>query len=223
MEEFSWQDLINPEFYILLKIGGVKIGLYMVLFIVFAETGLLAGFFLPGDSLLFLSGIYSQPLMEDYSISEGFVDLFVITFLVTMMGICGNILGYWVGKKSGNYLFEKEDTFWYKKKYLIQSQLFFEKYGSKTVVIARFFPIVRTFVPVLAGMVNMEIKKFMIFNVVGAVAWSFILMFSGYYLYTIFLDKFGLDLKHYIEYIILIIVIVTTIPFVVKLIKRKKK
>lgn len=221
MENFDWKQLLNPEFYILLQVGGIKIGLYVVLFIVFAETGLLAGFFLPGDSLLFLCGIYSELLMKEFSTGSDFVDVTFLATLIAIMGIFGNMLGYWFGKKSGNYLFNKEDTFFFKKKYLYQSKDFFDKYGNKAVVFARFLPIVRTFAPVIAGIVEMDRKRFMFYNVLGSFLWSFTMIFSGHYLYELFLNKLGIDLKHYIEYIVIGIILVTTIPVLMKILKKR--
>lgn len=221
MNEFDWKQLLNPEFYILLQLGGIKIGLYVVLFIIFAETGLLAGFFLPGDSLLFLCGIYSQLLMKDFSLGSDFLNVTLLASLISIMGIFGNMLGYWFGKKSGGYLFRREDSFFFKKKYLYQSQDFFEKYGSKAIVFARFLPVFRTFAPVIAGIVSMDKKKFMFYNVIGAVLWSFTLIFAGHYLYEFFLSQFQIDLKHYIEFIVIGIVLFTTVPVLWKLLKKK--
>ncbi len=221
MENFDWKQLFNPEFYILLQVGGVKIGLYVVLFIVFAETGLLAGFFLPGDSLLFLCGIYSELLMKDFSTGSDFVNVVLLASMIAGMGILGNMAGYWFGKKSGTYLFKREDSFFFKKKYLFQSKDFFDKYGNRAVVFARFLPIVRTFAPVIAGIVEMDKKRFMFYNILGSFLWSFTMIFSGHYLYELFLNSFGIDLKHYIEYIVIGIIAVTTIPVLMKLLKKR--
>lgn len=221
MNNFDWTQLLNPEFYITLQIGGVQIGLYIVLFIIFAETGLFAGFFLPGDSLLFLAGIYSRDLVQNLiSIESDFINVTILSLLVAIAGIFGNMVGYWFGAKSGYYLFKKEDTFWFKKKYLIQSKDFFEKYGGKAIIFARFLPIFRTFAPIVAGIVSMDKSKFMFFNILSSFLWSFILIFSGHYLYGIFLDEFGIDLKKNIEYIIIIIVLITTVPVLFKLLKK---
>ncbi|SCY70359.1 DedA family protein [Flavobacterium caeni] len=223
MDNFEWTQLLNPEFYITLKIGGIEWGLYIVAFIVFAETGLFAGFFLPGDSLLFLSGIYSRDLIENVLIISS--DLANVTLLATIIaaaGILGNMVGYWFGAKSGYYLFKKEDSFWFKKKYLLQSKDFFEKYGGKAIIFARFLPIFRTFAPIIAGIVTMDKKKFMFYNVLSSFLWSFTLVFAGHYLYGLFLDKFGIDLKHYIEYIIIIIILLSTVPVFLKLLKKPK-
>ena len=222
MTHFDWKQLFNPEFYILLQIGGVKIGLYVVLFIVFAETGLLAGFFLPGDSLLFLCGIYSESLMKEFSTGNDFVNVTFLSALISLLGILGNMVGYWVGVKSGSYLYKKEDTFFFKKKYLFQSKEFFDKFGSKAIVFARFLPIIRTFAPVIAGIVEMDKKKFMFYNILGSALWSFTMIFAGHYLYELFLTQFHIDLNHYIEIIVIGIILITTIPVLMKLLKKKK-
>lgn len=221
MDQFDWKQLLNPEFYILLELGGIKIGLYVVLFIIFAETGLLAGFFLPGDSLLFLCGIYSESLMKEFSTGNDFLNVTLLAASISVMGIVGNMLGYWFGSKSGTYLYKREDSFFFKKKYLFQSKDFFEKYGGKAVVFARFLPIFRTFAPVIAGIVSMDKKKFMFYNIVGSLLWSFVLIFAGHYLYELFLTQFKIDLKHYIEYIVIAIVLMTTIPVLLKLLRKK--
>jgi membrane-associated protein len=221
MNNFDWKQLFNPEFYILLEFGGLKIGLIVILFIVFAETGLLAGFFLPGDSLLFLAGIYSKTLMQQVSLGNDFMNVVVLATLVALSGILGNMFGYWFGAKSGNFLFTRKDNFLFKKKYLYDAKEFFDKYGSKAVIFARFIPIVRTFTPVIAGIVSMEKKKFMFFNILGSFLWSFTMIFAGHYLYELFLEKFQIDLKHYIEYIVIGIVLVTTLPVIFKFLKKK--
>lgn len=222
MESFDWMQLLNPEFYINLKISGVPIGIYVVLFIVFAETGLFAGFFLPGDTLLFLAGIYSTELMSTIvTIDNDFVNLTILSSLVALAGIIGNTFGYWFGSKSGYYLFNKEDTFWFKKKYLIESRIFFEKHGGRAIVFARFVPIIRTFAPIIAGIVGMEKKKFMFFNILSSFLWAFTLIFAGHYLNDLFMLKFGINLKDHIEIIVLAIVAITTVPLLLNYLKKK--
>lgn len=224
MSDFDWLQLLNPEFYINFDIGGVLIGLWIVLFIVFAETGLFAGFFLPGDSLLFLAGIYSRNLVENFTFIESdLANVIILSTLVAVAGILGNMVGYWFGAKSGYYLYKKEDSFWFKKKYLIQSKDFFEKYGGKAIIFARFLPIVRTFAPIVAGIVTMDKKKFMFYNIVSSILWSFVLIFSGHYLYGMFLEKFDIDLKHHIEKIVIGIILVSTFPVFLKMIKKSPK
>jgi membrane-associated protein len=214
----TWRDLLNPEFYI--QNGG----LWLFLFIVFAETGLLAGFFLPGDSLLFVAGIYSNEL-AGYLIDTryDFSNLMLIVVLVTIAGVIGNYVGYWFGAKSGPYLFERKDTFLFKKKYLYQAKEFYDKHGGGAIVFARFLPIIRTFAPIIAGIVGMEKKKFTFFNIIGCMAWSTSMMFAGHYLYKFFLRKFDFDLKQHLEFIVLGIVIITTAPVLLKLFFGKRK
>lgn len=221
MNNFDWTQLINPEFYILMEFGGIKIGLLVILFIIFAETGLFAGFFLPGDSLLFLAGIYSDLLMRQISVGNDFVNVVLLSSLVSLAGILGNMVGYWFGVKGGTYLYNKEDTFWFKEKYLLQSRDFFEKYGGKAIIFARFLPIFRTFAPIVAGIASMDKKKFMLNNIIGSILWSFSMIFSGHYLSALFLEKFGIDLKSHIEYIVIGIVLVTTAPVLWKLLKKR--
>ena len=221
MSQFDWKQLFNPEFYILLEIAGYKIGLFVVLFIVFAECGLLAGFFLPGDSLLFLAGIYSETLMIQFSTGSSFINVTILAALVALMAIIGNMTGYWFGSKSGTFLYNRPDNILFKQKYLHQSKDFFEKYGNKAIVFARFIPIVRTFAPVIAGLVSMDKKRFMFYNILGSFIWAFTMIFAGHYLHQLFLEKFNIDLKHYIEYIVIGIVLFTTFPVIIKLLKRR--
>ena len=223
MNDFHWTQLFNPEFYISMEVGGVPIGIYVVLFIVFAETGLFAGFFLPGDSLLFLSGIYAEKLATPLRfIPETYSDVTVVAIAISLAGIIGNIFGYWFGATSGRGLYNRKDGLLFKKKYLYQSQEFFEKHGGKAIIFARFLPVVRTFVPIIAGIVHMPKSKFMFFNVLSSLLWSFILVFAGHYLYAIFNEEFGIDLKKHIETIILILIAITSFPLIMKAIKARR-
>jgi membrane-associated protein len=222
MQDFHWTKLFNPEFYITMEVNGIPIGIYVVLFIVFAETGLFAGFFLPGDSLLFLSGIYNRELVETFFyIPSDLSNVTILSLLIASAATLGNMFGYWFGSRSGQYLYEKEDSFFFKKKYLIQSQLFFEKHGGKAIVFARFLPIIRTFVPIIAGIVHMKKSKFMLYNIISSLLWSFTLVFAGHYLYSMFLEQFDIDLKKHIEKIIFILIGITTFPLIMKVIKSK--
>ncbi|MDQ5929610.1 MAG: rane-associated protein [Bacteroidota bacterium] len=221
MNSFDWKNLLDPLFYIHFDINGIKLGIYIVLFIVFAETGLFAGFFLPGDSLLFLAGIYNRELVENVLFIESdFINVFILSTLVGCSGVLGNIVGYWFGAKSGHYLYNKEDSFWFKKKYLIQSKDFFEKHGGRAIIFARFLPIFRTFAPIVAGIVTMEKKKFMFYNILSSFLWSFILIFAGHYLYGFLLEQYQIDLKQHIELIIIGLVAVTLLPVNLKLTKK---
>ena len=214
----TFRDLLNPEFYI--QNGG----LWLFLFIVFAETGLFAGFFLPGDSLLFVAGIYSTELAaEVYNTGNDFFNLVLIATLVVIAGVIGNSVGYWFGHKSGPYLFKRKDTFFFKKKHLFTAKEFYDKNGGAAIIFARFIPIIRTFAPIIAGIVNMDKKKFMFYNVVGCIAWAVSMLFAGHYLYKFFLSQFNFDLKEHLEVIVLGIVLVTTLPVIMKLVRGGKK
>ncbi|MFM7710170.1 MAG: DedA family protein, partial [Ferruginibacter sp.] len=169
-KQFSWKDLLTPMFYITFG------GLWLLLLIVFAETGLFMGFFLPGDSLLFVAGIYSHDLIRGsfgFEASAPILELLILGAMISICGILGNAFGYWFGKKSGPFLFERKDTFFFKKKYLYQAKAFYDKHGGSAIVMARFLPIVRTFAPIVAGIVQMDAKKFSFYNIVGSIAWVF--------------------------------------------------
>ncbi len=223
MNNFDWKNLIDPLFYIHFDINGVKMGIYIVLFIVFAETGLFAGFFLPGDSLLFLAGIYNRELIENIVFIESdFINVTLLSTLVAIAGILGNIVGYWFGAKSGYYLYNRQDSFWFKKQYLIQSKDFFERHGGRAIIFARFLPIFRTFAPIVAGIVTMDRKKFMFYNVLSSFLWSFTLIFAGHYLYGFLLNNYQIDLKEHIEIIVIGLVFVTLSPVILKLTKKTK-
>jgi membrane-associated protein len=214
----QWKDFLNPEFYI--QHGG----LWLFLFIVFAETGLFAGFFLPGDSLLFVAGIYSNELAAElFNLNNDLLNLLLLALLVIFSGVLGNMVGYWFGAASGPYLFRKEDTFFFRKKHLLTAKDFYDKHGGGAIVFARFLPIIRTFAPIIAGIVRMEKHKFTFYNIVGCIAWAVIMLFAGHYLYKFFLNQFGFNLKERLELIVLGIILVTTAPVIIKLITGGKK
>jgi membrane-associated protein len=214
------KDLLNPEFYI--NNGG----LWVLLFIVFAETGLMLGFFLPGDSLLFVAGIFSQKLVDKLipgGSGRDITDLLILLVLISVCGICGNMVGYWVGKKSGPFLFHRKDNFLFKKRYLYDAKEFYDKHGGQAIVFARFVPIIRTFAPIVAGIVIMDKKKFTYYNIIGCVAWVFAMLFAGHYLDKLFLTKFNFDLKKHLEVIVVAIILITTLPVLYKLFFGKRK
>lgn len=182
-------------------------GFYLLLLVIFAETGLFVGFFLPGDSLLFVAGIYAEQLASEFFN----VHYIIIMIVISLAGIAGNFVGYWFGKKSGPLLYKKEDSLFFKKKHLKAAQKFYEKNGALTIIAARFTPIVRTFVPIVAGMVNMNYKKFTLYNVIGSFAWVFSMMFAGH-----FLSRQFPWIKDRIEMIVIVIILVTTLPVILK-------
>jgi membrane-associated protein len=214
--DFHWTNLLQPQWYI--NNGG----LLLLLFVVFAETGLFAGFFLPGDSLLFVSGIYSNDLASwVYDTGSDVLNLIMLIILVSIAGIAGNVVGYWFGKKGGTALYNKADTFFFKQKYLLQAKKFYENNGGFTIVVARFVPFVRTFAPIVAGIIEMDYKKFMFYNIVGCIAWSVSMISAGHYLHKFFLSNYNFDLTKHLEVIVIGIVAVSTIPIIFKLLTSK--
>lgn len=215
----NFKELLNPQFYI--EHGG----LWMILFIVFAETGLFAGFFLPGDALLFVTGIYSSDIVTAalYGTDNQWLDLLYLWIFISMAGIAGNFIGYWFGIKSGPFLFERKDTFFFKQKYLAQAHEFYEDNGNWAIIIARFVPFVRTFAPIVAGIVKMDKKKFAYCNITGSMLWVGSMLLAGHFLQRWILHQFHFDLKDHIDVIVIGIVLVTTLPVIYKLFFSKKK
>lgn len=218
--DFHWTQLLQPQWYI------DNGGLWFILFAVFAETGLFAGFFLPGDSLLFVTGIFSDSLVKTgmgLTINSPIINLTILGIVISVAGILGNFVGYWFGRKSGPFLFQRKDTFLFKKKYLLQAKDFYDKHGGGAVVMARFLPIIRTFAPIVAGIVAMDKKKFTFFNITGSFAWVFSMLFAGHYLQILFMRWFNFDLKEHLEVIVIGIVLITTAPILIKLFFGKKE
>lgn len=175
--------------------------------IVFAETGLLVGFFLPGDSLLVTAGLFA---------ATGDLNIIYLNLLLIPAAILGNIAGYWIGQKSGPRLFNREQSLLFRKDYLIKTKLFYEKHGISTMIITRFMPILRTFAPVVAGIGNMDYRKFLYYNIIGAVAWIISMTLTGFYLGRLVP---GID-KH-IEKVIIVVVFVSLLPALIKFVKHR--
>jgi membrane-associated protein len=176
--------------------------------IVFAETGLFLGFFLPGDSLLFVAGLLA---------AEGTLNIWILISLVVVAAILGNVVGYVFGRKVGPALFRREDSLLFRKSHALKAQAFYEKHGSKTVMLARFMPIVRTFAPIVAGVAKMDFRSFVFFNVLGAFAWVVLLSFLGYWL-----GNSVPDIDRYILPIVLAIIVLSVMPGVVGYLKERK-
>ena len=193
-------------------------GLYALLFIIFAETGLLLGFFLPGDSLLFAAGIYVSKLSESFYN----VHYSIIIVLIIIASVLGNMAGYWFGNKTGPLLYERKDSFFFKRKYLLRAHDFYEKYGRGTVFAAKFVPIVRTFAPIIAGIVKMPKATFTLYNVAGSIVWVSAMILGGHFLENWVKDRYGFSLKDHIEVIALVIILITTLPVIFKLFLGKK-
>lgn len=193
-------------------------GLYFMLFVIFAETGLFIGFFLPGDSLLFAAGIYVSDLAHQFFD----VHFSVILLMVIIASVLGNIVGYWFGRKTGPLLYERKETWLFRKKHLIRATEFYHQYGKATIFLAKFLPILRTFAPIVAGIVKMDRKIFVLYNILGSIAWVCLMMLGGHYLQTLVLEKFHFNLKDHIEGITIAIILITTLPVIYKLFFVKK-
>lgn len=197
-------------------------GFYILLLVVFAETGLFIGFFFPGDSLLFAAGIYVEDLAREFfglEKTDPVADIQWITIMLLVMiaSILGNIVGYWFGRKTGPLLYERKDTLLFKKKHLIRAKEFYDKYGKPTIFFAKFLPFVRTFAPIVAGMVRMNRPVFMFYNITGSIAWVASMMLGGHYLNSYIREKYNFELKDHIEWLVIGIIIVTTAPVLYKI------
>jgi|SRR5688572_3789009 len=194
-------------------------GIYILLIIIFAETGLFVGFFLPGDSLLFAAGIILGRLADEFIIPS----IPVVIICVIIASILGNMVGYWFGKKTGPLLYERRETWIFKRKHLIKAKDFYDHYGKATIFLAKFLPIIRTFAPIVAGVVRMPWPIFIFYNIVGSIAWVCSMMLGGYFLEEWVKRSFGFSLLDYIEIITLGIILITTLPVLYKLFFAKKK
>lgn len=184
------------------------LGYFVYFAIIFAESGLFFGFFLPGDSLIFTLALLC---------SQGLLNVWAIVIIGSIAAITGDSVGYLFGRKVGAKLFEKEDNTFFKKEHLIKAQNFYEKYGTKTIVLARFTPIVRTFAPIVAGAAKMHYSTFITYNTVGGISWICSMTALGYYL-----GRSIPNIDKYILPIIAVIVILSVIPALSQLIKKKK-
>jgi membrane-associated protein len=206
------RQLIDPDW--IMAHGG----LFLVAFIIFAETGLFIGFFLPGDSLLFITGmIIAGAKTNPIPFESHPLNLIFWIILLTIAAILGNMVGYWFGKKSGPLLFERKETWLFKRKHLQNAHDFYDKRGGTAIIVARFLPIVRTFAPIVAGVVHMDYKKFVLFNIIGAVGWIAGLTTLG------FLLGENAWIKEHLEWIIIGLVLVTTAPVAFKMFFSKMK
>ncbi len=198
-----FRQLVNPESII--SYGG----LYLLLFVVFAETGLFVGFFLPGDSLLFTAGLLcSTGILQ--------IHIFWLVVAIVLAAVAGNMVGYGFGKHVGPMLFNRKSGLLFRQAHLVTANEFYKKHGQKTIILSRFLPIVRTFAPIIAGIVRVELHKFFINSVIGAVLWVSILTLTGY-----FMGKYIPETKEYLKYIVIFLIVITTIPFIYNSIRKK--
>lgn len=211
MTEFDWHSLLQPQWYV--AHGGV----WIIMLIVFAETGLFMGFFLPGDSLLFVAGIMWKDL------EEGFfnVPFVIIMVLISLCAIFGNMVGYWFGRKIGPAMYTWKDRWYFKQKYLQQARVFYEDHGNGAIFLARFIPFVRTFAPIVAGIVQMDRKKFSSISIISAFVWVFSMMLAGRYLHYFLQKQFNYDLTEDLEWIVLGIIFISILPILIKMLKNK--
>jgi membrane-associated protein len=193
--EFFVQLLTDPAaLYELVRWGG-----YVALVaIVFTETGLLVGFFLPGDSLLITAGLVA---------AAGGLDIWLLNGLLIVAAIVGDSVGYAIGYRAGPRIFTREDSRWFNRRHLVRTREFYERHGGKTIVLARFIPIIRTFAPVVAGVGRMEYRRFLAYNVLGGIGWVSSLTWAGY-----LLGRTIPDIGRYIHIVIGIVVVVSVIP-----------
>lgn len=194
-------SFLNPQFLV------ETLGLIGVYGIVFAESGLFFGFFLPGDSLLFTAGLFA---------SQGYINIFLLLIGTTLCAIAGDSVGYAFGKRVGPALFSREDSLFFKKKHVESARVFYEKYGVKTIVFARFVPIVRTFAPIVAGVANMNYRTFLFYNVIGGFSWVWSMTLAGFFLGTLVPN-----IEKYLHYIIFGIIVLSFVPIVVEVIKAR--
>ena len=190
-------------------------GLYIVVLIVFIETGFPFGFFLPGDSLLFIAGMVIANTLAPFGVPM--LNLVYWVALIATAGTLGNFVGYWLGKKSDGLLFQRKDSWLFKKKYLVQAKEFYDKKGGSAIVLARFLPIVRTFAPIVAGLVKMNPAKFSFYNILGSFLWAASIITAG------FLLGENQWVKENLEKIIIGIVVITTAPVIAKMLTSRKK
>ena len=198
-------------------------GFFFLLLVIFAETGLFVGFFFPGDSLLFAAGIFMNELIEKlFSVSHAAdfpFGLYHIIIIISVMiaSVLGNIVGYWFGYKAGPLLYERKETWLFKRKHLLKAKDFYHKYGKGTIFLAKFLPIIRTFAPIVAGIVKMEKPFFAFYNIIGSVCWVTSMMLGGFFLQSWVQRKYGFSLKDHIEAITIGLILVTTLPVLYKL------
>ncbi len=208
--EFVFKTLTDPD-RLIQFLATVVTGWYgylMLFGIVFAETGLLLGFFLPGDSLLFTIGVVA---------GAGGLDIYIICGLLIVASILGDQSGYFIGNRTGSSIFSRKDSALFKQDYLRQTQAFYDKHGGKTLIYAKFVPIVRTFAPFMAGVAKMPYFRFLSFNIFGGLGWVILMTVSGY-----FLGQIPIVRRHF-EKIVILIVLVSVLPVILQVLRNRKQ
>ena len=207
------KDYLNPKFIIEMLLD--KLGIYVYLglfFIIFAETGLAVGFFLPGDSLLVVSGLFA---------AAGKLNIALILVAFFLGSIIGDSTGYWTGRVMGKTIFNRENSFIFKPSRVEKAREFFEKYGAKTIVLARFVPIVRTFAPIVIGATEMPYIRFLTFSILGGALWIFSMVLLGYFVGGLIETAFGIRLEDHIEKVVIVVVLISILPPLIEFLKRR--
>lgn len=207
------KDFLNPKLLIdyLLNLLGVYV-YFGLFFIVFAETGLAVGFFLPGDSLLVVSGLFA---------AAGKLNIALVLLAFFLGSVIGDSTGYWTGRAMGKTIFNREKSFVFKPSRVEKAKLFFEKYGVKTIVLARFVPIVRTFAPIVIGATEMPYRKFLPYSIIGGLLWISSMVLAGYFLGGMIENALGVKLEDHIEKVVIIVVLLSILPPVIEILKHK--
>ena len=215
LTEFLYQvkDFLNPKYlidYMLALLGGyVYFGLF---FVVFAETGLAVGFFLPGDSLLVVSGLFA---------AAGKLNIGLVLLAFFLGSVIGDSTGYWTGRAMGKTLFNRESSWIFKPSRVEKAKHFFEKYGVKTVVLARFVPIVRTFAPMTIGATGMPYSRFLPYSILGGLLWISSMVLAGYFLGGLIEQALGIKLEDHIEKVVIVVVFLSLLAPIIEFLKHK--
>ncbi len=213
--EFLYQikDYLNPKFIIemlLDKLGPfVYVGLF---FIIFAETGLAVGFFFPGDSLLVVAGLFA---------AAGKLNIAILLMSLFAASVIGDSTGYFTGKFMGKRLFNRENSWVFKPSRVEKAKKFFEKHGPKTIILARFVPIVRTFAPIVIGAAELPYKTFISFSLLGSFLWIFSMTLLGYFVGGLIETAFGIKLEDHIEKVVIVVVLLSLLPPLIEYLKHR--
>ena len=209
------KELLNPKNIIdFLTTKGLLLTYFGLIFIVFAETGLAVGFFLPGDSLLVVAGLIAR---------AGRLNVAILLSTLFVAAVVGDAVGYYTGLKLGPRLFTRKKSLLFRPSHLQKAHEFYEKYGGKTIIIARFVPIVRTFAPIVAGAAQMPYRRFLAYNVVGGFAWVFSMILAGYFLGTVVEQALGIRLEDHIEKVVVVVVALSLLPPVIEYLKSRRE
>jgi membrane-associated protein len=209
------KDYLNPKNIIeFLTTKGLPLTYAGLVLIVFAETGLAMGFFLPGDSLLVVAGLFA---------ASGKLNVGILLVSLFIAAVVGDAVGYYSGLKLGPRIFTRQKSLLFRPSHLEKAQAFYEKYGGKTIIIARFVPIVRTFAPIIAGAAKMSYKQFVVYNVVGGFLWVFSMILAGYFLGSAVERAFGVKLEDHIEVVVIVVVALSLMPPVIEYFKSRRE